>query len=239
MIIFLHQKIPICFKLWIEQKEYKVNTYENRYLTQGVYNSEDSYGLKYYLIEMLGGILLNANSLAGYKKYEYEVLNDKVISLRKSIFEHAVFLCLNINWKEGENKYRDILLLDLLHFIYPVIITDKEIDSINKSLYSTFDKIRFKCSNFNLNVNHFIKKLLPNYIKSKGLFKTDPNDLQRVVKSSFLNDFIYAKEIGFGSLLSGGKDFIIFEKPGFMWDSDFQTNAFKITYPEAFIKYYS
>ena len=49
---------------------------------------------------MLGGILLNANSLAGYKKYEYEFLNDKVISLRKSIFEHAVFLCLNINLKE-------------------------------------------------------------------------------------------------------------------------------------------
>lgn len=226
-------------KLWVEQKEYKVNLYHEEYLPLGVYNSTEGYGLKYYLIEMLGSFLLNANSTANYKVYDYDVLNEKILSLRKSIFEHATFLCLNLSWKENENNYRDILLLDLLHFVYPNAITENEIGLIEKELISTFDKSKFKHPSYFGNFQYVIERLYPNYLKCKEVFNKEPSVYLRVVKSNFLNSFVYCKEIGFSLLHSSGKDFLTLEKPGLMWDSDIEANVLKIIYPESQIKYYN
>jgi hypothetical protein len=222
--------------LLIEQNEYSlITTYEN-YLPHGIYNSEQGYGLKYYLIEMLGSFLINANSIAGFKEYDYEILNEKIFALRKSIFEHASFLCLNIYWKEDENKYRDILLLDLLHFVYPNPKTLQGIGLIKIVLKEASDKAKYKSQNFNQDLDYFINSLLPKYIESKDLFNTDSNNPVRVVRSTLLNDLIYTKEIGFCSYLYGGKDFIIIEKPGFEFDFHLDSNALKIGYPESQIK---
>lgn len=225
-------------KLWIEQSEYKINLYPKEYLPVGAYNSDEGYGLKHYLIEMLGSFLLNANSTANYKIYDYDVLNEKVLSLRKSIFEHATFLCLNINWKEHENKYRDILLLDLLHFIYPKSITKSEIDLIEKSLVSTYDKSKYKHTGYFNNYQYTTEKLYPNYLKCKDVFKKESSDSIRVVKSSILN-YLYTKEMGFGLLRNSGKDYLGLEKPGLVWDYDIDAPVLKITYPESQVKYYT
>jgi hypothetical protein len=225
-------------KLWVEQPEYKLNLYQKEYLPIGAYNSDEGYGLKHYLIEMLGSFLLNANSTANYKIYDYDVLNEKVLSLRKSIFEHATFLCLNINWKEQENKYRDILLLDLLHFVYPKTITVHEIDLIEKSLVSIYDKSKYKHPGYFNNYQYATEKLYPNYLRCKDVFKKEPSDSTRVVKSSVLN-YLYSKEMGFGLLRNSGKDYLGLEKPGLVWDYDIDAAVLKITYPESQVKYYN
>lgn len=224
--------------LWVEQPEYKINLYQREYIPTGAYNSDEGYGLKHYLIEMLGSFLLNANSTANYKIYDYDVLNEKVLSLRKSIFEHATFLCLNTSWKEQENKYRDILLLDLLHFVYPKTITGHEIDSIDKSLTSIYDKSKYKHSGYINNYQYAIEKLYPSYLRCKDVFKKEPADSIRVVKSSNLN-YMYSKEMGFCLLRNSGKDFLGFEKPGLAWDYDIDAAVLKVTYPESQIKYYN
>lgn len=224
--------------LWVEQPEYKINLYQREYIPTGAYNSDEGYGLKHYLIEMLGSFLLNANSTANYKIYDYDVLNEKVLSLRKSIFEHATFLCLNTSWKEQENKYRDILLLDLLHFVYPKTITGHEIDLIDKSLTSIYDKSKYKHSGYFNNYQYAIEKLYPNYLRCKDVFKKEPADSIRVVKSSNLN-YMYSKEMGFCLLRNSGKDYLGFEKPGLAWDYDIDAAVLKVTYPESQIKYYN
>ena len=224
--------------LWVEQPEHKINLYQKEYLPTGAYNSDEGYGLKHYLIEMLGSFLLSSNSTANYKIYDYDVLNEKVLSLRKSIFEHATFLCLNTNWREQENKYRDILLLDLLHFVYPKTITEHEMDLIEKSLISIYDKSKYKHDGYSNNYQYASEKLYPNYLRCKDVFKKGPSDSIRVVKSSILN-YMYSKEMGFGLLRNSGKDFLGLEKPGLAWDYDIDAAILKVTYPESQVKYYN
>jgi hypothetical protein len=230
----IHKSEP---KLWVEMEEYLVNTYSVEYFSTDD-NSEEGKSYKEYILNLLGSFLINSNIRAGYKKYDYDLLNDKIQSLRKSIFEHGTFLCLNMNWKENEIKYRDILFLDLLHFVYPISLTLNEIETININLITTYDKAKFKHKNFSSNLQNY-KNLQSNYLKCKDLYKFDPNDPVRVIKTSALNSFLFAKEIGFCLLREYSKEFLIIEKPGLKWDSSLKANANRVIYPKSQIKVYS
>lgn len=222
--------------LWVSQDEYVINTHNFEYIPSGVYNSEEGYGLKYYLIEMLGSFLLNANALAGYKAYDYDVLNEKVLSLRKSIFEGGVFLCLNLKWKESEKTWRNILLLDLLIFIYPGATDSTSLTETLKELAALYDKAKYKHSDFDENFSFFKTQLISNYLKNNNLLSKEPAESVRVTKPSGMFDLIFSKEIGFAFLKGTGKDYITTEKPGFEWDYDINANVLKLGYPPSLIK---
>lgn len=226
-------------KLLVFQKEYSVSTSFSEYLPAGGYSKDHYSGLKFCLMELLGGFLINSNTTAGYKHYNYDILNEKITALRMSVFQHGAFLCLNIEWNENEFKWRDILLLDLLHFIYPKELNEKEIDLIEQLLISSYEKAKYKQPAFQTNLSHLIKKLYPKYLTGINFYKKDFNDSVQVLHTDLLKEFLFSKEIGFSVLHNKGKDFIELEKPGIWWNDGKVGNIIRLSYPPALIKYYN
>ncbi|MCA0931762.1 hypothetical protein LCM02_04810 [Lutimonas saemankumensis] len=220
-------------KLWVHQDEYQVKSLPVRYILHGNYKGEGGSNVKSYLIEMLGSYLINANSTSGFKKYEYESLNDKTKSLRNSIFERATFLCLNLHWKDSELDLRNILLLDLLHFVLPVYITRESIKSIEDNLISTYETYKKKDTFFDSNLSHFIKSLLPNYMIWKRNFDHDRQAILGLVSDLSIGDYVFSSKIGFAKIHHKEKGLLRLEKAGLPWDELIKKNTLKITYPGA------
>jgi hypothetical protein len=216
-----------------QQDEFSINTYDEEFIEEGIYNSNDEYGLKYYLIEMLGSFLICVNSSAGFKVYEYDLLNDKSIALRKTIFELGTYLCLNIHWSESEARTKNILLLDLLHFVFPGPIHSHDIGKIEKSLNDHLKNGKYQSLSYVSNKKKYLNVLLPSYIKWNKTFASD--NRSRLVKSksnSLLNKVVFSSKIGFAYLKAWSEDALILEKPGFDWDYKANANVLKLIYPQ-------
>lgn len=222
--------------VWVDQDELVVYEYLIDYLPSGVYNLENGYGLIYYLIELLGSFLLNANSKAGFTEYEYNVLNQKVLNYRKSIFEQAYFLILCLGWKESQRRYRDILLLDLLHFVNPAPINSNTLKLFEKEMTNKLERSKIKHPDFYKNLKDTLENLFPNYIRSCHRFGRDPNGPAKVLQAKFLEPYFFSKEIGFCYMRNNGADFINLEKPGFEWNDIWAANVLKISYPGKLVR---
>ena len=84
--------------------------------------------IKGFLVNVLGKFLIL--SIAGYNKYEYDFINKRLYRDRKDLFYKSLFSILNLHWNNKEIIYRNILLLNLIHFLYPnsINISKKEIE---------------------------------------------------------------------------------------------------------------
>jgi len=218
--------------LLVPQEEYTINTYYEDYLLPGAYNSETKYGLKYYLIELLGSYLICSNSNAGFRHYDYDFLNDKSIEFRRKIFKLASFLCLNILWSESELNTRNILLLDILNFINPDLFALEDISKVDESLVDYDKQCNYKCESFDNNKQFYLQTLLPAFIDWHKKFVFEKTELLESISHNVIGKIIFNSNIGFTYLKNRGDGFLLIEKPGIAWNYSVNGNILRITYPQ-------
>ncbi len=170
-----------------------------------------------YVFEILSYFALS--SLKGYKKYDYESANDKMIALRINVFEKATFLCLNLWWSETKHL-RNTLLLDIIHYVYPYEVNNKAINNIKDSLLKLYNSSNYKSIFFNSNYNDYIDILLTPYCSWSRNFVLNKELLIKPVTNFLNNCIIYKSNIGFCYFNSFNEDMILLEKAGFEWDND-------------------
>jgi len=173
--------------------------FEEKYLPDG-HIFDKPYTVKGFLLNVLGKFLVLAT--AGMKEYNYEILNQKLHSNRSQVFEKALFIVLNLNWKsEEEYKYRLTILLNLHYFIEP----NSEIDDTlyNKMLerIKAYKKTaKYISPYFSENFKYYSTQFLPYYKNWLPKF----NDLEQRTKwlikeTSSLNQgsILFNSKIGF------------------------------------------
>ncbi|NEM97189.1 phospholipase D-like domain-containing protein [Pontibacter burrus] len=222
--------------LLIQQEEFSPIPHKIPYIIEGHFYATDGSGLKAVLIEVLGSFLICAN--AGYQHYGYEVYDDKVSAYRMDIFETATFLILNVNWKEDEEVYRDILLLDLLHFVCPKILKKNEAKSAIKSIHAFYERAAHKGTHFHQNLDYFKREKLPNYNLWRQNFEENRQQLIKETSTIRLGSLVCSSSLGFAALRQAGKDFLVLKKPGLLWDESMGELLMKVSYPQTKITAY-
>lgn len=218
--------------VWVEQPSYLQITHWRDYLIEGVDNEEYSYGLKAYLVEMLSAFLICCNAKAGQVNYEYDLLNEKVEFLRRSIFQRGTFLCLNATWYESELYRRDLILLDLLHFIYPGEFTKNEMRVLRDEMDQSFKDAHHRSNSFRDNCMHYFEYLLPTYVGWRKDFDGDRQRLNGALGTLNRNSIGFSSRIGFFVIRSSGKGYLVIEKPCFQRDEDLEGNFLRLDYPQ-------
>lgn len=217
-------------KLLIHQEEYVFNEYINYYLKDGTYTENNSHGIKGHLIETLGSFLLCANKKAGFKTYEYEVLNDKLLNMRKSLFDRASFLIANLHWNAKDSIYRMLLMLNLLQFIFPSDISAKEIEALKSSLEKQYLLAKKKNKSFTNNLSYFIEDLIPAYAKWRYSYEHNKDKLLTSVNELRFGDIIYNMKIGFCSVIKYNNEQLQIVGPGLDWDEFTKNASLKVNY---------
>lgn len=182
------------------------------------------------MVEVLGSFLLCAN--AGFQHYEYDIYNEKVSSYRMDIFETAAFLILNVSWKENEEVYRDLLLLDLLNFVCPKGLEGDEAKTVMSSLHSYYERAAHKGTQFHQNLNYFKHEILSSYNLWRQNFEENRQQLIRETSTVKLGSLVYSSSIGFADLRQAGRDFLVLKKPGLLWDDVMGELLIKVSYPQ-------
>jgi len=219
--------------LILEQNEYPAVTEEHYYLKEGVYNSK-GYGVKDDVNCILGSFIMCANSASGFKTYDYDVLNEKMSSMRRSVFERSTFLILNLYWREGEHAYRMTLLLDLLKFIYPKEVFKADLDLFKEALEEQYKNAVHKGSWFEENLEYFLEEVFPSFYKWQELYndKSTKVTLLKRVDDLRTGSVIFNQKIGFASVIKKGEGFIYLKKPGFKWDDIADAATLKVNYSQ-------
>lgn len=180
----------------------------------------------WFLIDVLGKFLLL--SVAGHRKYDYELLNNKQDEMKWHIFSKSVVAIFNVTWTEKVYCYRDALLLNLLFLINP-----KDINEINfeAALNIQIDICKNRAQkihpNFALNRAYFFNTLLPKY--KSWLIVYDDTALKYKIISILadirLGTIIFKKNIGFAQLRKIRKstdllNYLNLVAPGLEWDDE-------------------
>ena len=105
-------------KFEIENDE---NSRQESYLKVGNIFDEHK-TVKGFLNNVLGKFLLLCT--AGFKKYDYDILNQKLENYREQILDKTIFIILMIHWKEKELYYRDNILLNTLFYMQENKVTE-------------------------------------------------------------------------------------------------------------------
>jgi hypothetical protein len=160
--------------------------------------------VKGFLMNVLGKFLLLATG--GFKNYEYGILNQKLKSYRIQLFEKALFLCLNNDWRNEEEKnYLKLLLLNLHYFVLPCDIIGENYFTQLKANVAIFrKKSKFVSSAFADNLMTYENNFLPGFLQWYNLFSNKIKRNQYLVKST--NDLmqetiIFSSRIGFNKVL--------------------------------------
>lgn len=213
--------------LFVYQREYHPIKRETTYIKEGEIIDDKGVGLKHCLVNVLGKFLIHANTNAGFQNYSYELVNDRINAFRKDLFEKATFLILNVTWKKRELLLRDILLLDLLHHIYPSQLKESDIAIINDRFESYYTN---KCYHGKIKKNQideYLKSFLPRYIKWRRNYENNSSVLKRTISSLQYGSIIYHRNIGFACFIGKQNGDIQLENPGFNWDKLKQTYSSK------------
>lgn len=170
-----------------------------------------------YVFEILSYFALS--TLKGYKKYDYESANDKMIALRINVFEKATFLCLNHWWNETKHL-RNTLLLDIIHFVYPYEVNNEAINNIKESLSKLYNSSNYKSMFYNSNFNDYIDVLLTPYISWSKNLDINKELLFKPVTCFLTNCIVFNSKFGFSHLHDFNEDMILLEKAGYEWDAN-------------------
>lgn len=204
--------------LFVHQQEYHSVKRETIYIKEGEINDGNGVDLKHYLVNILGKFLIHANTNAGFKCYSYELANDRINAFRKDLFEKATFLILNVSWKKREYLLRDILLLDLLHHIYPSQLQESYIFRLKDSFESYYTNENYHGKINKVQIDEYLTNFLPKYIKWRWDYENNTSVLNKAISSLQYGSMIYQRNIGFACLVGKANGDIQLEKPGFNWD---------------------
>lgn len=168
---------------------------EEIYLLDGtIMGKPDS--VKGFLCNVLGKFLQLAT--AGFKQYEYSILNDKVTHYRNQVFEKAHVIILNLNWKtEEEVKYKHTLLLNLHFYIMPDNIFEQWITTAHERLEYTITNFSYISEHFKKNLDDYCRIFLPEYQRWHSIYK---NSRQSLISESSLirnGDILFNSKLGF------------------------------------------
>jgi len=211
------------------QDEYETVKEQHRYFYTGSAYDPYGKGILFYLTDLLGSFLIVSNS--GPTEYAYHLVNNKVNLYRKEILERSIFLILNNRWKESEEKYRDILILDLLQFLSDEawrIQTDEEISLLFQDAYS---KTKYPSDYFQSNLSRMLA-LLHSYNKWHTIFQNDRTMLSKSKFSLGYDQISFSSKIGFFSVKMVKTDSLVILKPGLNWDEMHQEFALQLNYPQ-------
>lgn len=171
--------------------------FEESYLHEGNLDS-DCDTVKCFMIDVFGKFLLL--STAGMKKYDYEILNQKLSYNRKQIFQKALFITLNMRWRPSEIEYRDTILLNTLYFINPDSVNDETfIKEVKKQTEQLRLKAKYLSHSFTDNLNYFTESLLPKYNIWLRKFNDKIQKENVTIETTSLNkgSIIFNSKIGF------------------------------------------
>ena len=160
--------------------------------------------VKGFLISVLGKFLLLATG--GFKKYDYEILNQKVKTYRLQLFEKTLLICLNTDWRnEDEKKYLQLLLLNLHYFVLPVDAIDEAYFNQLKSKTLLFRKnAKYVSALFSENLSDYENILLPKFNKWYHVFSNEGERKQYLIKEThqlFPETIIFSSKIGFNYVI--------------------------------------
>ena len=190
----------------VKIKENKINNHWTDYLEQPKRDGSLFQGLKWYITKVLGTFLFCANRGAGYKTYEYPSAKARLVSLRHTIFQKGLFLLLNESWSEKEVVYRDLMLLDLLHNVYPNPIQKEDVTNIQKAVWNYYEHSHKKHPGFSKHWMWFAEVFLPGYIHWREIFDSDDKSpIQKPISEVTRGSWVYQKNFGFASVIRTGK----------------------------------
>jgi hypothetical protein len=214
--------------LFVHQQEYHSVKRETTYIKEGEISDGKGVELKHYLVSILGKFLIHANTNAGFKSYSYELANDRMIAFRKDLFEKATFLILNVSWKKREYLLRDILLLDLLHHIYPSQLQESDISILKDTFESYYTNESYHGKINKIQIDDYLISFLPKYLEWRGKYENNTSVLNKAISSLQYGSIIYQRNIGFACLVGKANGDIQLEKPGFNWDKFNKTYSSKL-----------
>ena len=195
---------------------------EEVYISVGSdYSATDS--IKGFLMNVFGKYLLISS--AGYKQYDYDVLNQKMDTNRYQLLLKSIFIILNLPWREKETTNKKLLLLNSLYFTYgSKLLFDNHASKLIKALKEVRLKSNYVVSEFDKNMNDFTENILPSYIE--WLSKFDDQDKNRkllfkLTSDLTLGDLIFNSKIGFNEVKRvnniDNKNLLILNRPGYLF----------------------
>ena len=205
----------------------------HRYFESGR-TGDDSTTIKGFINRILGQFLIL--STGGIKSYNYELANRKVITNLERIFEASVFFILSLDWSFREERAKQILLLDLLHYIHPAgEWTETTIKQFRERLDRRKEQASIVNSSFEKNEAFFFGQLIPAYQQWNQMLNC--SDRQNRLKSSLAslpgNTMVYDRKIGFCEFISWRNRTLTLAKPGLPYDHKTNSGMMKgISYPK-------
>ena len=195
---------------------------EEVYISVGSdYSTSDS--IKGFLMNVFGKYLLI--STAGYKQYDYDVLNQKMDTNRYQLLLKSIFIILNLPWREKETTNKKLLLLNSLYFTYgSKLLFDNHASKLIKALQEVRLKSNYVVSEFDKNMNDFTENILPSYIEWLSKFDDQDKNRKLLVKLTSdltLGDLIFKSKIGFNEVKRvnniDNKNLLILNRPGYLF----------------------
>ncbi|RKD90050.1 phospholipase D-like domain-containing protein [Mangrovibacterium diazotrophicum] len=216
--------------LFIHDEEYATSSDKVFYIEEGVLSGDDSWGLKYYIVDTLAHFILHSNSRAGFKKYSYDLANERMNRFRKDICEKAIFLLGNVSWRQKDEHLLQILVLDLLHFVYPEAITADNMIDLFQDIHSFYDNPRYMGKKLKSQLTRMLNEYVPAYMQWRAKYDSNRDQLFTDKNDVGLGDFIFSSNIGFTRLRNRYPSKLMLEKPGFEWDQQMNTYCMPIEY---------
>lgn len=183
----------------LDEKDESAFKEEKYFLDGTIHDKPDT--VKGFLLNVLGKFLVLAT--AGIQHYDYAILNEKMTHYRKQVFEKALFIILNLNWKtEEELKYKLTLLLNLHYCILPNDGNDEQwFAAANERIENIKKSNGYMSPYLNDNLEYYCKTFLHDY--QKWLSKFRGSEKQFLVnETSMINngDIIFNSKIGFNHI---------------------------------------
>lgn len=195
---------------------------EEVYISVGSdYSTTDS--IKGFLMNVFGKYLLISS--AGYKQYDYDVLNQKMDTNRYQLLLKSIFIILNLPWREKETTNKKLLLLNSLYFTYgSKLLFDNHASKLIKALQEVRLKSNYVVSEFDKNMNDFSENILSSYIEWLSKFDDQDKNRKLLVKLTSdltLGDLIFNSKIGFNEVKRvnniDNKNLLILNRPGYLF----------------------
>ena len=216
---------------------------EKTYLKEGELNS-DLDTIKGFLFEVFGKFLLLSSGLM--KTYDYEILIQKLNHNRKETFVKSLFIMMNLNWKEKEIEYRDLLIMNTLFFINPSDSTASDfLFSLNESINKLKVEAKFISNSFDSNWENFNDNIFPKYIDWYKSYNNTESKKSLVIEVANLksNTIIFSRYIGFNRVhkvnkKANGNYSLDLKRDGYQWNDDIKKYIIvSIDFPSKCIKY--
>jgi hypothetical protein len=206
---------------------------EEHYITEGESTGKPD-TLKGFLVDTLGKFLLKLT--ADDSDYQYEVQKEKFARSKRQLCETALALALLANWKRGEDKLRNVLLFNILHFtLGEELLNEKQTTNLTERLDKLALRSPFTTRTFTKNYELFTSSILPRYVKWINTFshKTMKKDVVVATSSLKKGQIVFSSKIGFNVVMrmdnSGHLSLLDLMRPGYPAKKDFTLR--KVQYP--------